>query len=103
MNSRAHQDLIVTETLINKMKLDEVARILKLVGVDLHPGLLSALPHILIYILPLFAADCAKQTLVEPVSHKLLKKATDCYEILKLELSDKVKLIYELVKIIKLN
>ncbi|XP_055888527.1 serine-protein kinase ATM-like isoform X2 [Biomphalaria glabrata] len=86
---RAHQDLIVTETLINKMKLDEVARILKLVGIDLHPGLLSALPHILIYILPLFAADCAKQTLVEPVSHKLLKKATDCYEILKLELSDK--------------
>ncbi|KAH9504406.1 hypothetical protein Btru_063525 [Bulinus truncatus] len=82
---RAYQDLIVTETLITKMNLDPVISVLNVVSIEFHQGLLAALPQILIHILPLFAA---KHSPGEQVPYKLLKKATDCYDILKLELSE---------------
>ncbi|CAL1538512.1 unnamed protein product, partial [Lymnaea stagnalis] len=77
---QGHQDLIITEILVTKLSLDEIHPVLNAIHVDVHEALLSALPQILVNILPLFASKPQKDA---PASlHKQFRHATACYSTL---------------------
>ncbi|GFO15221.1 serine-protein kinase atm-like [Plakobranchus ocellatus] len=92
--TRAYPNLVVSTLLATKLDIGQVRAVLTLAKLDVHSSLLSALPDILVHILPPFAAksgrDKGEATLSssQQALTKQYQEANKCFSALKQGLSD---------------